>query len=100
MQDAITQPRPVAGANIRRGASRARIVGGVGIVVAVLLIATVVARVDIGKFSTLSIPQPGAPINQPLARIPLPTVITVVLIEGLLALGGLYIAIRQPLRWI
>jgi ABC-type uncharacterized transport system permease subunit len=80
--------------------TRARIVGGLGLVVAILLIAAVVTRVDTSKFSTLNIPQPGAPISQPLARIPLPTVTTVVAIQVFLALAGIYIAIRQPLRWI
>lgn len=100
MQEAISQAPVRSGANVRRGVTRARIVGGVGIVVAILLIVAVVTRVSPGKFSTLTIPQPGAPVNQPLARIPLPTVITVVVLQGLLAIAGVYIAIRQPIRWI
>lgn len=100
MQDAISQPQVRSGVNIRRGVTRARIVGGIGIVVAALLIAAVVTRVDSSKFTTLTIPQPDAPPNQPLARIPLPTVATTIAIQVLLGLAGLYVAIRQPLRWI
>ncbi len=72
----------------------------IGVLVAVLLSSAVLLRVDATDFSTLNIPQPGAPPNQPLARIPLPTVATVVVLQGLLGLTGLYIALRQALPWI
>lgn len=72
----------------------------IGVLVAVLLITSVLLRVDLTDFSTLNIPQPGAPPSQPLARIPLPTVATVVVLQGLLGLAGLYIAFWQGLRWI
>jgi simple sugar transport system permease protein len=98
MQRTLTQPQ--ATATTRGNVTRARIVGGLGLIVAILLIYAVLTRVDAGKVSTLNIPQPGAPISQPLARIPLPTVPTAMVIQGLLALAGVYIAIRQPLRWI
>lgn len=100
MQNTISQPQLQAGANVPRGVSRARIVGIIGVVVAALLISAVVLRVDATKFSTLNIPQPGAPPNQPLARIPLPTVATVIVLQGLLGLVGLYIALRQRMQWI
>jgi simple sugar transport system permease protein len=100
MQTTINQPQVQTGANVPRGVSRARIVGIIGVLVAALLITTVVLRVDPTKFSTLNIPQPGAPVNQPLARIPLPTVATVIVLQGLLGLTGLYIALRQRMSWI
>jgi simple sugar transport system permease protein len=100
MQQAPPPPQTTVTTATRGNVSRARIVGGLGVIVALLLIYAVVTRVDASKLSTLNIPQPGAPIHQPLARIPLPTVPTVVAIQVLLGLAGFYIAIRQPLRWI
>ena len=100
MQGTVTQPHVSSGSNIRRGITRARIVGTIGIIVASLLIFAITSRVDADKVSVLNIPQPGAPQNQPLFRIPLPTVATVVVIQGLLGVAGLYVALRQPLRWI
>jgi simple sugar transport system permease protein len=102
MQRGLSQPQTstTTTATSRGNVSRARIVGALGLIVAILLIYAVLTRVDASKFSTLNIPQPGAPVNQPLARIPLPTVATTVGIQVLLAVAGVYIAIRQPLRWI
>lgn len=100
MQPTLTQPTVGVQSNVRRGVSRARIVGGIGLVVAALLILAVATRIGLDKTTTLNIPQPGAPPSNPLFRIPLPTVITVVLLQGLLGLAGLYLALRQPLHWI
>lgn len=94
-------PRDTTTTRVARGSvTRARIVGGVGVVAALLLILLVMRNVGWDQTSTLRIPQPGAPINQPLALIVLPTVLTVLLIQLGLAAAGLYIALAQPLRWI
>lgn len=97
-----TFDQPLVGAetSIKRGFNRARIVGALGVIVAILLIWAVVTRVEPDATSALNIPQPGGPIGQPLLRIPLPTIVTVVVIQALLALSGVYVALRQPLRWI
>ncbi|HEX6288612.1 MAG TPA: ABC transporter permease [Herpetosiphonaceae bacterium] len=100
MQQTLSQPQTTVTASTRGNVTRARIAGALGVIIAIGLIAVVVSRVDPGKVSTLTIPQPGGQIGQPLARIPLPTVPTVIVIQTLLGLAGIYIAIRQPLRWI
>lgn len=116
-QATATQPQVSIEARTKGGATRARIVGGVGVLAALLLIFAVWNGLN-GRLaeareanaqralpsvwaytSTLNIPQPGAPINQPLARIPLPTLATVIIIQSVLGLLGLYVAVRQP-RWI
>lgn len=118
MQAQATIAQPVSlEARTKGGATRARLVGGAGALVALLLILAVFnglntklaeareanaerALPSIWAYnSTLNIPQPGAPINQPLARIPLPTLPTVLVIQGVLGLLGVYVAVRQP-RWI
>jgi general nucleoside transport system permease protein len=101
MQQTLSQPTTTTAT--RGNVTRARLVGGLGLTVAILLMIAVVTRVEPGSSSTLNIPrppQPGAGIGLPLARVPLPTVPTVVVIQALLALAGVYIAIRQPLRWV
>ncbi len=71
-------------------------VGILGAVLAAVLILAVALNVDAGAVSSLSIPQPGRPANQPLVIIPLPTIATVMLLQGVLFLVGLYIAVRMP----
>src|ERR1044071_1067129 len=103
MQQSISQPQTTVTTAPRGNVTRARIVGGLGLIVAILLIVAVLRAVEAGATSTLTIPsppQPGQRITAPLARIPLPTVPTVIVIQALLAVGGVFIAIRQPLRWI
>lgn len=81
--------------------SKARAVGLIGIVIALGLILIVVSRVELGQTSTLNIPRPGArPVEAPLLRIPLPTIPTVVVVQGALMLFGAYLVLRQPLRFI
>lgn len=118
MQTTITQqtsatPQTVA----RTTSSRSRVIGIVGLVVALLLIAGVYRNLN-GKLleaqeanaaaapasiwsytTTLNVPQTGGTIGQPLFRIPLPTMATTLLIQGALALLGVYLIARQPLRW-
>jgi simple sugar transport system permease protein len=111
---------PLAGAGTRRQRSlnRARIVGVLGIAIAALLMFVVFNSLESklaaaqaanprralpsiwAYTSTLNIPQPDAPPNQPLARIPLPTMVSVGVIQAALALAGVYVALRQPTRWI
>lgn len=103
MQQSLSQPQTTVTTATRGNVTRARIVGGLGLIVAILLIIAVLRAVEAGATSTLTIPsppQPGQRITAPLARIPLPTVPTVIVIQALLAVGGIFIAIRQPLRWI
>lgn len=119
VQETMVQPQVRAGANIRRGVTRARIVGLIGCVVAILLILAVMnglndklatararnaqaALPSIWAYTTtLNIPQTGtAPGAAPLLAIPLPTLISVILMQGVLGALGLYVAVRQPLRWI
>jgi simple sugar transport system permease protein len=111
---------PLAGAGTRRQRSlnRAHIVGILGVIIAALLtfavftnlVSKLAAAQDANPAralpsiwaytSTLNIPQPGAPPAQPLARIPLLTMLSVLVIQGALALAGVYVAVRQPTRWI
>lgn len=119
MQEAIAQPQPQVEPTVRRGVSRARIVGIVGVIVAALLIFLVnngladklaeaqernaqAALPSVWSYTTtLNIPQAGAaPGQPPLAAIRLPTLLSVIVIQGLLALGGVYLAVRQTARWI
>lgn len=101
MAATIAQGQVTTGSNVRRGTTRARIVGAIGIIAALLLILGVVRGVAADAVSTLNIPRPGAPPGTPpLLAIPLPTIISVVVLQVALALGGLYLAVRQPLRWI
>lgn len=79
---------------------KARGVGLVGIVIALALLLVVIGRVGWDETTTLNIPQPGAPPNQPFARIPLPTNLSVVLLQGALILFGAYLVLRQPLRYV
>lgn len=81
--------------------SKARFVGLLGIIISLALILVVMSRVEFGQTTTLNIPRPGArPVEAPLLRIPLPTVPTVVVLQGGLMLFGAYLALRQPLRYI
>jgi simple sugar transport system permease protein len=80
--------------------SKARGVGLVGMLIALGLMLVVVGRVGWDEITTLNIPQPGAPPNQPFARIPLPTNLSVVLLQGALILFGAYLVLRQPLRYV
>ncbi|WP_052343829.1 ABC transporter permease [Kallotenue papyrolyticum] len=103
MAQTQTFDQPLAGAvpRTQRRLSRARIVGGVGVLVALLLILVVTRDVAWDQLSRLDIARPGAaPGTPPLLRLPLPTVATVVVLQSLLAVAGLYIALRQPPGWI
>jgi len=80
--------------------TKARMVGLVGMVIALALTLVVVDRVGWDEITTLNIPQPGAPPNQPFARIPLPTTLSVALLQGALIVFGAYLVLRQPLRYV
>lgn len=97
-----TIERPVAATVIARptGSTRARVVGIGGAVVAALLILAVALNVEASAISTLAIPAPGRPVNQPLLLIPLPTLPTVLFLQGVLLALGLGIAVRMPQRWV
>jgi simple sugar transport system permease protein len=69
-------------------------------VIALSLLLVVMSRVGWDEITTLNIPQPGAPPNQPFARIPLPTNLSVVVLQGALILFGAYLVLRQPLRYV
>jgi general nucleoside transport system permease protein len=76
---------------------RHRIVGLLGIAVAVIIFLLAMARVSAGKITYLRITYPGAaPSAPPLIDIPLPTIWTIGLICALLIAGGVYLFIRQP----
>ncbi len=77
--------------------NRQRIIGILGVIVALGLFWMVSSAVGWDKISTLRITQPGtgtAPV--PLFDIPLPTVMTTAIIVVLLIVGALYLIIRQP----
>jgi simple sugar transport system permease protein len=75
--------------------NRAQIVGIVGVLVAALLFWLVSRAVEFAKVSTLRITWPGArPTDPPLLDIPLPTVLTVGVICGLLIAAALYLLFR------
>ncbi len=81
--------------------TRARVVGALGAAVALLLIYFVSQRVAAGSVSTLNIPRPNLPPSTPpLIAIPLPTIPTVVVLQGLLLLTGLFLVVRRPNRWV
>jgi simple sugar transport system permease protein len=120
MQNTLSPtPQQVAlvGATGRTWFTRTRIIGLIGLVVALLLILGVYRNLS-GKLAeaqatnaatapasiwsyvtTLNVPQTGGVIGQPLFRIPLPTMATVLLIQGVLGVLGAYLIVRQPLRW-
>jgi len=80
---------------------KARIVGVIGLIIALGLILVVTAQVGWDQTSTLNISRPvvrGQPPSAPLARIPLPTNISVMVLQGALMLFGAYLVVRQPLR--
>lgn len=82
---------------------KARIVGVIGILITLALILIVTARVGWDQISTLNIARPlvrGTPPGPPLARIPLPTNISVIVLQGALMLFGAYLVVRQPLRYV
>lgn len=99
MEQSIAPPQVRSGTNIRRAFTRARIVGTIGVVVALLLLYAVLSQVDFTETSALTIPPTGGAPAQAL-RIPLPTAITTLVIQGALLVSGLWIALRQPIRWI
>src|SRR4051812_29379911 len=75
---------------------RHRIVGLIGIVVALILFVQVSGRIALTKISTLRITWPSVnPPAPPLLDIPLPTVVTVGVITALLIVGALYLIIWQ-----
>ncbi|HKP51701.1 MAG TPA: ABC transporter permease [Chloroflexia bacterium] len=75
------------------------ILGVVGIITAVLLFWVVMGRVATNKVSTLRITWPGAkPLDPPLLDIPLPTVISVGVICGLLIAGALFLMLKSSPR--
>ena len=77
--------------------NRQRIIGILGIIVAMGLFWLVSNAVGWDKISTLRITRPGAgAAAAPLFDIPLPTVMTTAIFVVLLILGGLYLIIRQP----
>jgi len=102
MAQSQTIERPVAATAVARpaGSTRARVVGLLGAVVAALLMLVVAINVEAGAVSSLAIPQPGRPANQPLVLIPLPTFPTVLVLQGILLALGLYIAARMPQGWV
>ncbi len=82
---------------------KARIVGVVGIIIALGLILLVIGRVGWDQTTTLTIPRPVVPGQRPglpLARIPLPTNLSVIMLQGALMLFGAYLVARQPLRYV
>ncbi|MBC8161176.1 MAG: ABC transporter permease [Roseiflexaceae bacterium] len=81
--------------------NRFRVVGLVGIVFAALLFWLVAQQVPWEAFSTLRITYPGArPVDPPLLDIPLPTLITVLIISLGLIVGGIYTMLRQQAQLI
>ncbi|HEU5087547.1 MAG TPA: ABC transporter permease, partial [Roseiflexaceae bacterium] len=79
--------------------SRHRIIGILGLAVALVLFWLVSSAVEWGKVSTLRITYPGArPVDPPLVDIGLPTVLTVAIVSILLIAGAIYLIVRQTER--
>lgn len=100
MQNTVAPPQVRSGTNIRRAFTRARIVGMIGVVVALLLLYAVLSRVGFEQTSVLTVPSTTGGVGTRPFRIPLPSVITTILIQGTLLLGGLWLAFKQPVRMI
>ncbi|GAC1384047.1 MAG: ABC transporter permease [Herpetosiphon sp.] len=80
--------------------SRARLLGGVGVIIALLLAFGVSRSVKPGSVSTLTIPYAAAaPGAAPLIAFHLPTIATVVVLQAVLGLLGALLVVRQPARW-
>lgn len=80
---------------------RARIVGLIGLLVAILFFYLVSAKIALDAFSTLRITWPGGkPTDPPLLDIPLPTLITTGVIAALLIGGAIYLLVRQPSSFV
>jgi simple sugar transport system permease protein len=83
--------------NIGRAFNRQRIIGAIGLVVAVAFFWLISAAVAWDKVSTLRITYPGArPVDPPLVDIGLPTVATAAVICALLVAGAVYLIMREP----
>lgn len=116
MQTTMTPTVAATNTLERLTSPRARVIGIIGLVVALLLILGVYRNLS-GKLAearatnaatapasiwsyttTLNVPQTGGRPGQPLFRIPLPTMATVLGLQGVLGVLGLYFIVRQPLR--
>lgn len=76
--------------------TRKQIVGVLGILVSIVLFWLVSRAVTLAKISTLRITWPGArPTDQPLLDIPLPTLLTVGIICGLLIVAAIFLLFFQ-----
>ncbi len=81
--------------------TRARIIGLIGVVITFLLALAVARNVGITRISTLNISQPNThPGTPPLVAFHLPTVATVVVLQALLGLTGIWLFVRQPARLV
>jgi simple sugar transport system permease protein len=75
--------------------TRQRIVGIIGIIVAVTLAWLVSTQVTLARVSTLRITYPGAAFSEaPLLAIPLPTVYTTIALALVLIAGAVYLMVR------
>ncbi len=80
---------------------RQRIIGIIGILVAVILFWLVSSKIAANKVSTLRITWPNSkPTAPPLLDIPLPTVATVGVVAALLVAGALYLLVRNQPRLV